>query len=180
AIVERDRERACEILAALAAAIDDREDDADPSAAWLRLVADRELHVGPGGTVSVESSLALLLESAIDAGARPRSAPGRAVTTLLDAIPVAERARDLAVAAFNTEVTRARHDPQRADDGQQSSRNLPRFRVERGTRTVASRVIPVRVSFWREEQIVKVAAIHEAATVPERVIRVDLPLIDDL
>ena len=58
--------------------------------------------------------------------------------------------------------------------------DLPHFRVER--RHAARRKVedPVRISFWDDGRAIHVAAIHQAATVPERVVRIDHSLVDEL
>src|SRR4030095_4130442 len=57
---------------------------------------------------------------------------------------------------------------------------LPHFRV--GRRAADRRGVedPVRISFWDDGRAIRVAAIHQAATVPERVVRIDRRLIAEL
>jgi pimeloyl-ACP methyl ester carboxylesterase len=181
AIVELDRHRACEILEAVNAEIREGTETASPSAGRVRLVPNPKLVDGPGGTVSIEGGLALLLDSAIEAAGKPRKSPqGRAFTTLLADIPATEIVRDLTLAGFESEATTLPKRAQQKDGAEGRPAGLPRFRVERRKQGVAGPAIPVRISFWEEGETIKVAAIHQAATVPERAIRVDRDLIDDL
>ena len=57
---------------------------------------------------------------------------------------------------------------------------LPRFLVEPRPGEDATGDAPVRISFWADDRSVRVAAIHSSATVPERVLRVQPAMIDDL
>jgi hypothetical protein len=174
-IVERDLHRACEIVDAL-----EREVAAPQEAlsGRLRLVAKQDLVAGPGGSVSVEGGIALFVDAALDAARKPGSSvQGQAFTTLLKGIPRTDNVRRLVKEGFERELREIEQEP----DGTSGRRSpkLPRFRVERPPRATNG-AIPVRISYWEEDQLVRVAAIHQAATVPERVLRVDRTLIDDL
>ena len=65
-------------------------------------------------------------------------------------------------------------------DKQHASFDLPRYRVVPRAPSTRSGQIPVRLSFADDGRFIRAAAIHEAATVPERLVRVDRSLIDEL
>jgi hypothetical protein len=174
-IVERDLHRACEIVDVLRREVAAQQ---EALAGRLRLVAKPDLVPEPGGSVSTEGAVALFVDAALEAARKPgSSAQSRAFTTLLKGIPRTDRVQRLVKAELEKEIGRIETEP---DDGsRRRSPRLPRFRVERPQRETNS-AIPVRISYWEEDQLVRVAAIHQAATVPERVLRVDRTLIDDL
>jgi pimeloyl-ACP methyl ester carboxylesterase len=166
-IAERERNRAREILAALRTAL--AASAADPR---VELKLEPRLRTSSGGTVSVEEGLALVLESALEAAAAPASSPaGRALATLVDGISAPKAVRALA----REGMTAAQ-----ADGDERPPSGLPQFRVERRTPEPPSSEIPARVSFWDDGRAIRVAAIHQAATVPERLVRIDRKLIDEL
>ena len=68
------------------------------------------------------------------------------------------------------------------DEGGRKRRSSkrPRFRVERRMTLPPSAETPARISFWDDGQTIRAAAIHQAATVPERYVGVGRDVVDDL
>jgi pimeloyl-ACP methyl ester carboxylesterase len=167
-IVERDRQRAHEIKEALAKEL-------KAGAGWSRaqsveLELSGRLREAAGRSISVEDGLSLLLDSAVRVAAESKSTrQNRALTTLVEEMTVNEAARALALEQLQGE---GRREP--------ASSRQPRFRVERRSIDQRPAEIPVRVSFWDDGKAIRAAAIHQAATVPERLIAVGRDVVDDL
>ena len=124
---------------------------------------------GPGGAVSAEDGLALVGESALVAAASPaRSRHGRALATLLEEISAPEAVRALALEQVKSLQTDG--DGDRPSICRTSASSLA-GRIGGGVED------PVRISFWDDGRALRVAAIHQAATVPERLVRLDRSLI---
>ena len=68
----------------------------------------------------------------------------------------------------------------RTSTSSEASFDLPRYRVVPRAPSTRSGQIPVRLSFADDGRFIRAAAIHEAATVPERLVRIDRSLIDEL
>jgi hypothetical protein len=167
-VVERDRQRALEIREALNDELRHGAGCSRKSSVELKLSG--RLREGPGRAVSVEDGLALLLDSVVEAAGRPAgSREGRALAELVAQMPANEGVRGLARAQLDGEAHR-----------QEPPSRLPRFSVERRTVERRGADIPVRVSFWDDGQAIMAAAIHQAATVPERLINVGRDVVDDL
>ncbi len=166
-IVERDRGRAEDILEALKAALATSAGTTKKPSVEFTL---REtLKRGAGGAVSVEESLALAADTLVSAAAAPRdSREGRALATLM--------ARTGANASIRAQAL----DCLREEGKEPSSAPRPRFRVERRCPEGPSAKIPARVSFWDDGQVIRTAAIHQSATVPERLVGVGRDVVDDL
>jgi hypothetical protein len=166
-IVERDRQRASEIREALQA---EKSGIARSRSRAVELELSGRLHEGPGREVSVEEALALLADSAVRAAA---SASGSRETQALEALAGEMRAneavRAMALAQLRAEARR-----------EAPFSRLPHFRVNRRPDAAPPADIPVRVSFCDDGVAVKAAAIHRAATVPERVIAVGRDVVDEL
>jgi pimeloyl-ACP methyl ester carboxylesterase len=166
-VVEWERSRAFEIHAALQSELENGLPDSEVELRLADTVA-----TGAGGAVSAEEGLALVVESALIAAASPaRSRQGRALATLVGEISAPEAVRALALGKVK--------DMQADRDGA-ASFDLPHFRVERRMADRRNVEDPVRISFWDDGRAIHVAAIHEAATVPERIVRVDRKLIAEL
>lgn len=166
-IVERDRGRAEEILEALKAAL--TTEAGSPTKQSVDLDLYGRLKRGAGGTVSVEEGIALVAETLVRAAASaPGSREGRALATLMAEAGPNETVRGLALERLRDEGRSAPTSPR------------PRFRVERRTAEWRDADIPARVSFWDDGQVIRAAAIHQAATVPERLIGVGRDVVDDL
>ena len=166
-VVEWERSRAFEVHAALQSELANHRPDSE-----VELILEEEVTAGTGGAVSAEEGLALVVESAlIAAGSPARSRQRRALATLVEEIAAPEAVRSLALEKVSNMET---------DGDAAPSFDLPHFRVER--RHAARRTVedPVRISFWDDGRVIRVAAIHEAATVPERVVRIDRSLVDEL
>ena len=170
-IVERERGRAEEILEALHAVLEEQKTRPITD---LRLAVDYQakptLTRGRRGTVSVEESVALLADVAVGfAAARPTSPDGKALARLLADIPQSKQVQSIALKrlAAAHAVTR-------------KSASRPRFRVESRDAQQLRPDVAVRVSFWSDGPAIRAAAIHQAATVPERLITVSSDVIDDL
>ena len=166
-IAERERSRAFEIYAAVESELAIPRPEAEVG---LRL--KKGVTTGPGGGVSAEEGLALVVESALLAAASPaRSRQGRALATLVEEISAPEAVRALALEKVKS---------MQSDDDGDASFDLPHFRVERRASGRGRVEDPVRISFWDDGRAIRAAAIHEAATVPERLIRLDRGLITEL
>jgi CHAT domain len=166
-VAEWGRSRAFEIHAAFESELASARPDAE-----VEFRLEERVTTGPGGAVSAEEGLALVLESALLAAASPaRSRHGRALATLVEEISAPEAVRALALERVKSV---------RADGDGASSFDLPQFRVERRAADRRSIEDPVRISFWDDGRVIRVAAIHQAATVPERVVRLDRGLITEL
>ena len=166
-VVEWERSRAFEVHAALQSELGNRRPDSE-----VELRLEEQVTTGTGGAVSAEEGLALVVESAlIAAGSPARSRQRRALATLVEEISAPEAVRSLALEKVSNVQT---------DGDGAPSFDLPHFRVER--RHAARRKVedPVRISFWDDGRAIHVAAIHQAATVPERVVRIDHSLVDEL
>lgn len=166
-VVERDRGRAEEILAALKKELE--SDAASSGGRPVQLELSSRLKHGSDGTVSVEESIALVADKLIEAAAAAGgSRESRALTTLIAEAGPNATVRGLALKSLSDEskaaVTSAR----------------PRFRVERRTTELPGADIPARISFWDDGQVIRAAAIHQAATVPERLVGVARDVVDDL
>lgn len=166
-IAERDRGRAEEILEALKAELDSSSRSPDASAAEITLAP--RLKRAAGGTVSVEEGIALLAETVVEAAVASRgSREARALETLM-----AESGPNATVRTLALERLR--------DEGKEPAPSTrPRFRVERRTVERRGAGVPARISFWDDGQVIRAAAIHEAATVPERLVPVGRDVVDDL
>ena len=173
-IAERSRERAIEIHAALrvAAVAVDTEAQARPGSVRVRFRVGEAPIASPGGDVSSEEALALLVNAGLRAARNPASRAGRALEALIGQIPTTDGLRRGVREGIRWEAGRGA-------DGAAPGTGLPRFRVEQPRGDPAGDV-PVRISFWQDDRSVRVAAIHESATVPERVLRVQPAMVDDL
>ena len=166
--VELDRGRAEEILGALEDELESEATEQRARSARLRL--NPRLRRGSGGTVSIEESIALAAESLVKAAvATNGSREGRAFATLLEKCGPNETVRKLALQRLSDEGARKRRSTRR-----------PRFRVERRLAFLPAAEIPARISFWDDGQTIRAAAIHQAATVPERFVGVGRDVVDDL
>ncbi|HKP09958.1 MAG TPA: CHAT domain-containing protein, partial [Gaiella sp.] len=167
-IAERERGRAHEIHTELAAAV--RELRA-AQAAGRRVPVDIDLpglRTGKGGTVSIEESIALLADSALELATESGPRPRAALEKLLERAPTTQAVRKLALGELQREAAT-----------QSTGSTERRFRV---TRTPDDSPDPaaVRVSFWDDGRGIRAAAIHSAATVPERLITAGSDLVDEL
>jgi hypothetical protein len=173
-IAELHLERAVQIHAQLRAAAAAMEEGGDAGAGpvRVRLEVGREMGVSPGGRVSSEEALAQLIDAGLRAARAPESPAGRALEEIVKRVPAAKGVRKGVQDALDWEATRQ---PATASP----LTRLPRFRVEE-RRDEAAGEMAVRLSFRQEDQSVRVAAIHQAATVPERAIRVRPAMITDL
>ena len=167
AIVELDRGRAEDILEAFKEAL--AADSGQPRTQSVELTLNETLKKGPGGTVSVEETLALAADTLVSAATAPRgSREGRALATLM-----ARTGANATVRGYALERLR--------EEGKQTSNApRPRFRVERRAPDAPSAKIPARVSFWDDGQVIRTAAINQSATVPERLVGVARDVVDDL
>jgi pimeloyl-ACP methyl ester carboxylesterase len=166
-IAEWGRSRAFEVHAALESELANARPDAD-----VEFRLKERVTTGAGGAVSAEDGLALLVESALAAAASPtRSRHGRALATLVEEISAPEAVRALALEKVKSLQT---------DGDVDVSFDLPHFRVVRRAADRRGIEDPVRISFWDDGRALRVAAIHQAATVPERVVRIDRRLIAEL
>ena len=163
---ELDRGRAEDILEALSQELPERGGNRR-GAALLRL--DPRLRRGSGGQVSVEESVARMTEALLRAAvAEGGSNAGRAFATVLAESGPNATVRKLALERLLDEAAR------------RSKARRPRFRVERRRATARETTIPARLSFWDDGATIRAAAIHEAATVPERLVGVGRDVVDDL
>jgi pimeloyl-ACP methyl ester carboxylesterase len=164
-IVERDRGRAEEILEVLRAEL-----MGEPAPARsVELTLSARLRRGAGGAVSVEEGLALVADALLKAASASGGSPeGKALAALLARTDANQTVRKLAFERLRAEG-RAAGDSRR-----------PRFRVERRGVDLRRVDIPTRISFWDDGQVIRTAAIHEAATVPERLVGVARDVVDDL
>jgi pimeloyl-ACP methyl ester carboxylesterase len=167
-IVEQERGRAEKIQNELELAVDALR----PKRAERRRAAVEfeltKLKTGKSGVVSIEESIALLADSALGQASESGSSASAALEELLAHAPATPKVRKLAL----EELTGAG-----ASLGT-GSRERP-FRVTLepdGSRDPAA----VRVSFWKDGPGIRAAAIHSAATVPERVVTVGSGLVEDL
>ena len=166
-VAEWGRSRAFEIHAAFESELANARPDAD-----VEFRLKERVTTGAGGAVSAEDGLALLVESALVAAASPtRSRRGRALATLVEEISVPETVRALALEKVKDLQT---------DGDEDVSFDLPHFRVVRRAADRRGAENPVRISFWDDGRAIHVAAIHQAATVPERIVRIDRTLIAEL
>jgi pimeloyl-ACP methyl ester carboxylesterase len=166
-IVEKELSRAHRIRAALEQL---RTDDA--VASQIDLAPAAKIRAAPGGGISAESGLALLLAAAARASASPaRSSARKAITTLLRALP---REDDLPARLVKTLDALGRD--RESDLGRVAST----LRVRLGPDRPPSGAIPTRVSFVRADDRIRVAAITETATVAERDLGVDFALVEEL
>lgn len=167
-IAERERGRAQEIHDELTAAVHELR---EAQAAGRRVPVDIDLprlKTGKGGTVSIEESIALLADSALESAAQAKSSGRGALEKLLEGAPTTQTVRRLALGQLRREAA-----------NQKGDSNERRFRVTRtpdGTGDPAA----VRVSFWDDGRGIRAAAIHSAATVPERIITAGTDLVDEL
>jgi pimeloyl-ACP methyl ester carboxylesterase len=166
-VVEYERGRAEEILEAFKAEL--RSDSEQPSTRPVEFALAPRLKRGSGGIVSVEESIALVAESVLRAaGGGKASREARALTTLLAEAGPNDTVRGLALERLR-------------EEGKQDVTTLrPRFRVERRAAEWRGVDVPTRVCFWDDGQVIRAAAIHQAATVPERVVGVARDVVDDL
>jgi hypothetical protein len=174
-IVERSRQRAIQIHAALrkAAAELDADARAHPGSVHVMLKVAEALIAGAGGEVSSEEALALWVEAGLRAARNPSSSSTRrALEALIGQIPTADGLRRGVREGIRWEARPEAPDPT-------PGKGLPRFLVEPRPGEPTGDV-PVRISFWQDDRSVRVAAIHSSATVPERVLRVQPAMIDDL
>jgi CHAT domain len=174
-IGERSRQRAIQIHAALreAAAELDADARAHPGSVHVRLKVADALIAGAGGSVSSEEALALLVEAGLRAARNPASSSTRrALEALIGQIPAADGLRRGVREGIRWEARPEAPDPT-------PGTGLPRFLVEPRPGEPTGDA-PVRISFWQDDRSVRVAAIHSSATVPERVLRVQPAMVDDL
>jgi hypothetical protein len=166
-IVEKEVARAHRIRAAV------EQVRRDPDVArQIELAPAEKIRPAPGGAISVESGLALLVAAAARASTSPaRSAARKAVGTLVRALP---RQDALPARLVKTLV----------ELGQHRESNLGRMasslRVRLGPPRAPSGKIATRVSFVRAGTRIRVAAITETATVAERDLGVDFSLVEEL
>ena len=164
---ERERGRAEEILEELGAGLAARAEMGKTRSATLTL--NRRLKRGSGGTVSVEESIALMADALVRAATAPSgSAKSEALQTLIAGCGPNEIVRGLALERL------------RGECAHEANSKRPRFRVERRTAQLRGAEIPGRISFWDDGQVIRSAAIDQAATVPERVVGVARDVVDDL
>ena len=165
---ELDRGRAEELHGALEEELARRGGEQRPSAVSLKL--DPRLKRGTGGTVSIEESVAQAAESLLRAAVAAAGSNAQlAYTTLLEQCGPNATVRKLLLQRILEE-----------GGSEPVSKKRPRFRVERRTPRRPSAETPARISFWDDGQTIRAAAIHQAATVPERFIGVGRDVVDDL
>ena len=166
-IVERERGRAQQIHRELKKVA--RELRAAEQPPRVEIDLNRRLRIGPSGTVSVEESIALLAQSALEqATGSPKSGGRRAVEQLLAETSATRKVRELALEELQREGSKL--------EGRSGTRRVRvNFTPEPGPADSA-----VRVSFRDDGQTIRAAAIHSAATVPERVIGVGRGFVDEL
>jgi hypothetical protein len=165
---ELDRGRAEELHCALEDELARRAGEKRSSCVTLKL--DPRLKRGSGGRVSIEESVAQAAESIVRAAvAATGSTEQVAYTTLLETCGPNATVRRLLLERIADEAAR-----------EPTSRKRPRFRVERRMSTPPSAETPARISFWDDGQTIRTAAIHQAATVPERFVGVGRDVVDDL
>jgi hypothetical protein len=166
-IVEYERGRAEEILETFKAEL--RVDAEQSAKRPVEFVLAPRLKRGTGGIVSVEESIALVAESVLTAaGGGKSSREARALMTLLADAGPNETVRGLALERLRRE-------------GKQDGKTpRPRFRVERRDAEWRGADVPTRICFWDDGQAIRASAIHQAATVPERVVGVARDVVDDL
>ena len=165
---ELDRGRAEELHGALEEELARRGGEQRPSAVSLKL--DQRLKRGTGGTVSIEESVAQAAESLLRAAVAAAGSNAQvADTTLLEQCGPNATVRKLLLQRILEE-----------GGSEPVSKKRPRFRVERRTPRRPSAETPARISFWDDGQTIRAAAIHQAATVPERFIGVGRDVVDDL
>ena len=124
---------------------------------------------GAKGRVSVEEGLALLADTLVDATEVGNDSPeGSALAALLACTGANQTVRNRALSSLGDERGRAR-----------MSRR-PRFRVERRIPGPPGAKIPARISFWHDGEEIRAAAIDQSTTVPERVVRAQSDVIDEL
>jgi hypothetical protein len=166
-IVEKKVARAQRIRAAM----EDVRRDPDV-ARQIELSPAEKIRPAPGGAISVESGLALLVAAAARASTSPaRSAARKAVGTLLRALP---RQDALPARLVKTLVELGQN--RESDLGRMASS----LRVRLGPPRAPSGTIATRVSFVRASDRIRVAAITETATVAERDLGVDFALVEEL
>ena len=166
-IVEKHVDRAHRIRAAV------EEVRRDPAVAGpIELVPAEKIRPAPGGAISVEAGLALLVAAAARASSSPtRSAARKAIGTLLRALP---RQDDLPARLVKT-LDELGHDRE-SDLGRMASS----LRVRLGPPPAPSTTIATRISFVRAGDRIRVAAITDTATVAERALGVDFTLVEEL
>ncbi len=166
-IAELDRGRAEDILEAF-------QEELTKGAGVTRARSiEFELHAkvkqGAKGRVSVEDGLALLADTLVDATEAGDDSPeGSALAALLACAGASQTVRNRALRSLEDERERARV----------SAR--PRFRVERRIPGPPKAKIPARISFWHDGLEIRAAAIDQSTTVPERVVRAQSDVIDEL
>jgi pimeloyl-ACP methyl ester carboxylesterase len=166
-VAERDRGRAEEILEALKTELARVSDAPDADPVPIRL--SPRLKRAAGGSVSVEEGVALVAETLLGAAVAARgSREARALQTLMEQSGPNQTVRSLALEQLREEGHESATSPR------------PRFRVERRTAEWRGAAIPARISFWDDGTVIRAAAIHEAATVPERLVAVGRDVVDDL
>jgi pimeloyl-ACP methyl ester carboxylesterase len=171
-IVELGRGRAEDIHDALRDEIarrDERRRSGTDQAPPIELRLSPRVTAGQGRDVSLEEGLALLVDSAVQAaGAASEPGEGQALETLVEGIAANKAVRKRVLGRLSAE-----------SEAPTTSRG-PRFEVGRRGAGRPAFQIPVRISFWDDGQAIRAAAIHQAATVSERLITVDRELIDEL
>ena len=165
---ELDRGRAEELHGAIEYELERRGAEPRPTSVALRLAP--RLKRGVGGRVSIEESIALAAESLVLAAVSEAGSQEQAAyTRLLEHCGPNATVRKLLLKRLLDEGGRKRRSSKR-----------PRFRVERRMTLPPSAETPARISFWDDGQTIRAAAIHQAATVPERYIGVGRDVVDDL
>ena len=167
-IVEQERGRAQKIQSELELAVkelDWKRDERRRGPVELELT---KLKTGKSGVVSIEESIALLADSAIAQGSRSGSDGAAALEELLSHAPATPTVRKLALKRLTEKATTL---PKSAGER--------RFRVTLETDDKPDPAA-VRVSFWKDGPGIRAAAIHSAATVPERIVTVSRGVVEDL
>ena len=167
-IAERERGRAHRIHTELTAAVRELRDAPEAGRRVPVEIELARLKTGKGGTVSVEESIALLADSVLALTAESGTRPRATLEKLLERAPATQRVRELALRELQREGE--------SRDGGPSGR---RFQVTL-TRDDSPDPAAVRVSFWDDGRGIRAAAIHSAATVPERLITVGGDLVEEL
>jgi hypothetical protein len=167
-VVEKELSRAHRIRAALEAL------SADPDlAGQIDLSLAGKIRTVPGGAISEESGLALLVGAAARASGAPRRSSARkAVATLLRSLPRQDDLPGRLVKKLDELAREGRSDLGRVAGS---------LRIRLGAAAGApSGQVATRVSLVRDGERIRVAAITETATVAERDLGVDFTLVQEL
>jgi pimeloyl-ACP methyl ester carboxylesterase len=124
---------------------------------------------GAKGRVSVEEGLALLADTLVDVTDAGDGSPGGSALNAL-----------VACTGANQTVRKRALESLKKERGKARTSARPRFRVERRDIRPGAAEIPARISFWHDGKDIRSAAIDQSSTVPERVLRVQGDVVDEL